>query len=416
MKRLLEEDTVHTSDSAREAPGKAARRLFTMADPDASWRLFDAFYEENRANLAATDIFGAPDREAIARWLAAVDTSTEVEKAAREDAHALAERLTYMPVAEFLARLSGLCEQILSLVEELHLYDLVLWLPTAVSKSNCWVSLLAWPLLRHRVSKVRTTCSKQDLYQDDSGDRVGHLILDDGLYSGEQMSKFVIEGMLLEPLTRFGDRADHHIIVAAVAASEVAEERVRRARRRSEWFGAEKSSSDESENGNGDSDDDDDCLLPVHFISEVRMPAHLPHCERIPFYFGYKIADMVSVPLSMMVKGRVSKGVATGSLIPGALPEKLVDTALDEPRPPYKVAKFTWRSAALSHECCLLHILDGQAAEEARKKDDAWVASQRWQATCLSHALGGGGGSPSLVSAESDTGIVCGAAGTRPSE
>jgi len=305
MKRALEQGEEAVASSKRTCLAAAAAPAPSTTTPgpgprSESWEMVNCFYERNKAFFLTPtpDLFGPPAAGAPAQ-------------------------LKYVSSSEFDERIPELCDKIRSTIE-IGSFDVVLlWLPEP-GGSNFWMSLRCWPLLRDLIDQVRPLWGGEEMEAyDGRGMFVCHLWIDDVLFTGEQMSRLIIENLRIQPDYPFAPPVPHTWLIAAWGMSDVARKRIAKILDDLDPYECSASSADEEE---------DEAAWP-HCIEFVSLLDHkqFKGDDRFYLYTGYKVADSVSIPLKELVEA---------GHIPGATPEALSQRGrpvkLEDPLPPYK--------------------------------------------------------------------------------
>jgi hypothetical protein len=200
------------------------------------------------------------------------------------------------------------------------------------------MALRCWPYLKTIIDEVWYYASNRDPYGGGSYSNA-HLYLDDALFTGEQASKLILESSCWQPVYAMDGTSDHLWIVAAMAMSDEAEERIRLCLRKADEFACEDEEEDEEEDEH------------EHFAC-----AFVAHCEltlkeedRYVYYTGFKVPDNFSIPLERLVQDGVIPGLTLSNLATEGI------LRVQSPQPPYRNLPLVLEGKALTN--AMLQVL-----------------------------------------------------------
>jgi hypothetical protein len=220
---------------------------------------------------------------------------------------------------EFEDRIVELCAKIKMRIDGAHV---VLWVPEP-GKSNFWITARCWPLLRDIVDEVWALPNPaQPYYGGGEFLQSVHLVLDDALFTGQQMAEKLLEDMLFLPACDIYGADNHLIIVGALAATPAAIRHILRCHRKLSKYASESSE-----------DEDEELSASVEVLTTLTLAVAEQYKQAL-YYSCYKVPDAVSIPLHELV---------AGGYISGASADKIKGRDLVEPLPPYKQVEITWR-------------------------------------------------------------------------
>jgi len=185
---------------------------------DAKVAMFDRFYEENKDKLLMSKSYPR-NEEAIREWQQALSASDECSK---QIGRLVALGLQHIGFKEFHEALIRSAYEAIDLCERED-RSIVLFLPSSVGKSNTWVSLLIWPVIRSRVVRV---VGKQGMAADSTMATPSKLLIvyaDDGVFSGRQAAWNLENAYIPHKLRRQADRVKLMLVLGAVSSEGVAE-------------------------------------------------------------------------------------------------------------------------------------------------------------------------------------------------
>ncbi len=234
--------------------------------------------------------------------------------------------LRYLSAVEFEDRIVELCAKVKSRIADCVVPHVVLWVPQP-GKSNFWITARCWPLLRDIVDEVWAWPNPAEpFYGGGEFLQSVHLVLDDALFTGQQMTEKLLEDMLFLPAADIYGADNHLIIVGALAATPAAIRHILRCHSKLSKYASESSDDDEEEE-----EEQYELSATVEVLTTMRLADAL-------YYSCYKVPDAVSIPLHELV---------AGGYISGASADKIKGRDLVEPLPPYKQFEITWRRQPL---------------------------------------------------------------------
>jgi hypothetical protein len=152
-----------------------------------SIKKFNAFYDENRNKLQMPQTQNYPiNYKKALRW-----AESHCNEESRQFAAAIIRLTNYISFPEFMSALTSVVAEYVDRIEPDELQ--VLLIPGTLSKSNTWVSLLAYPLIRKYITHIcdnvngiyKETLNKASpLY----GRKLAFIVMDDCSYTGSQLA------------------------------------------------------------------------------------------------------------------------------------------------------------------------------------------------------------------------------------
>lgn len=328
---------------------RSAKKQKIASDRETSWHLFNEFHLEMEDAIRAVNknVYERPDKDAAySNPLLTIGSSSEIPRHVRRLAQML-KALRYMGIAEFDFYLVSVCKKLLRHINDVtdSMRDkprIVLLLPETTGKSNLWVSLKAWPHIRNHITGVISLgdVDKENAPVALAGNKTMYVIMDDGIFSGTQMAANLIDRVETFRLKPTMIRDMSTAVVAVVAASKDAYDRMHQI-----WLEPPPGSSISLRGTIPVSLPDVDDFTRTHtLLVGSLLPARNPAFEnQIPFYFGHKVPDSVSVPIVQFRQLGIIPNLTEDSYSSRA--DKL--TTVIEPLPPYKTLNYTFRGNAL---------------------------------------------------------------------